>query len=139
MVITMDRKTGDMEIRALLEQVVEARRRDAYTGRITAIAVVVLAAALLVCLALTVPKLVNTIDEAHATLEQTQELIERANTSLDSLDGMAESISGVVESSSEKLNRAAEIIDSIDLEAFSGAVQKLGSALEALSGFRLFG
>ena len=135
----MDKKTEDMEILALLEQVVAAKKRDVLTSRITSIAVVVLAAALLISLALTVPKLMNTIEEAHTTLEQTQELIQRANTSLDSLDRMTESIGSVVETSTEKFDQITAIINSVDLEAFSGAVQKLGSVLDSLSGFRLFG
>ena len=135
----MDKKTEDMEILALLEQVAAAKKRDVLTSRITAIAVVVLAAALLICLALTVPKLVDTIEEAHTTLEQTQELIQRANTSLDSLDKMTESIGGVIETSTEKIDQMTAIINSVDLEAFSGAVQKLSSVLDSLSGFRLFG
>ena len=135
----MDRRTEDMENRALLEQLLEMRRGDVRSGRITAIAVVVLAAALIVCLALTVPKLVNTIEEAHATLSQTQELIQRANESLDALDQMTESISSIVAASTEKIDQAAAIINSLDLEAFSGAIQKLSAALESLSGFRLFG
>ena len=135
----MDKKTEDTEIQALLEQVVAAKKRDVLTSRITSIAVVVLAAALLISLALTVPKLMNTIEEAHSTLEQTQELIQRANTSLDSLDKMTESIGSVVETSTEKFDQITAIINSVDLEAFSGAVQKLGSVLDSLSGFRLFG
>ncbi len=134
----MDRKTEDTEIRALLEQLVEDKRRDVRTGRIIAIAAVVLAVTLLIGLALTVPGLVKTIEEAHTTLEQTQELIQRANTSLDAFDKMTESISGVVDAGTEKLDQVTAIINSVDLEAFSSAVQKLGSVLEGLSGLRLF-
>ena len=128
-----------MENRALLEQLVEAQRRDARSGRITAIAVVVLVAVLIVCLALTVPKLMNTIDEAHTTLSQTRELIQRANTSFDALDEMTESINGIVNAGTEKIDHVAAIINSLDLEALSSAIQKLSSVLESFSGFKLFG
>lgn len=134
----MDRKTEDTEIRALLEQLVEDKRRDVRTGRIIAFAAVVLAVTLLIGLALTVPGHVKTIEEAHTTIEQTQELIQRANTSLDAFDKMTESISGVVDAGTEKLDQVTAIINSVDLEAFSSAVQKLGSVLEGLSGLRLF-
>lgn len=135
----MDKKTEDPEARALLEQVVAAKKQDVLTSRITAIAVVILVTALLVCLALTVPSLVRTIKEAHTTLSQTQELIQRANTSLDALDEMTGSISGVMEAGAEKIDQVTKIFSSFDLESFGDTLQKLSAALETLSGFRLFG
>ena len=134
----MDNKTETMSTEALLRQIAE-NQQHTRSSRITAIAVLVLAAALIISLAIMVPAFMRTMNEAKTTMESTQELIRQANVSLDKLNSVTESIDAVVSNSGESVGRLAQVLDAVDLEGLAASIQKLNSVIDSLSNFKLFG
>ena len=135
----MDNKTETMSTEALLRQIAENQQQHTRSSRITAIAVLVLAAALIISLAIMVPAFMRTMNEAKTTMESTQELIRQANVSLDKLNSVTESIDAVVSNSGESVGRLAQVLDAVDLEGLAASIQKLNSVIDSLSNFKLFG
>ena len=135
----MENKTDERRTEELLRQIAEVQQKDVRSGRITAIAVLVLAAALIISLAVMVPAFMRTMNEAKATMESTQELIRQANVSLEKLNGMTESIDTVVTDGSQNIGRVMQVLDAVDLEGLAASIQKFNSVIESLSNFRLFG
>ena len=135
----MENKTEERSTEALLKQIAENQQRDMRSSRITAIAVLVLAAALIVSLVVMVPAFMRTMNEAKATMESTQALIREANVSLEKLNRMTESIDTVVTDSSQSMGRVLQVLDAMDLEGLAASIQKFNSVIDSLSNFRLFG
>ncbi|MBQ6928631.1 MAG: hypothetical protein IJQ36_10030 [Oscillospiraceae bacterium] len=135
----MENKTGERSTEALLKQIAENQQRDMRSSRITAIAVLVLAAALIISLVVMVPAFMRTMNEAKATMESTQALIREANVSLEKLNRMTESIDTVVTDSSQSMGRVLQVLDAMDLEGLAASIQKFNSVIDSLSNFRLFG
>ena len=135
----MDNKTEEMSTEALLRQIAETQQRDAHSSRITAIAVLVLAAALIISLLVMAPTFMRTMNEAKTTMENTQELIRQANVSLEKLNSMAESIDTIVTDGSQNMGRVMQVLDAVDLEGLAASIQKLNAVIDSLSNFKLFG
>jgi len=135
----MENKTEERSTEALLKQIAENQQRDMRSSRITAIAVLVLAAALIISLVVMVPAFMRTMNEAKATMESTQALIREANVSLEKLNRMTESIDTVVTDSSQSMGRVLQVLDAMDLEGLAASIQKFNSVIDSLSNFRLFG
>ena len=135
----MENKTEMTGTEALLRQIAEDQREHVRSSRITAIAVLVLAAALIISLVIMVPAFMRTMNEAKTTMESTQELIRQANVSLDKLNSVTESIDAVVSNSGESVGRLAQVLDAVDLEGLAASIQKLNSVIDSLSNFKLFG
>ena len=135
----MENKTGERSTEALLKQIAENQQRDMRSSRITAIAVLVLAAALIISLVVMVPAFMRTMNEAKATMESTQALIREANVSLEKLNRMTESIDTVVTDSSQSMGRVLQVLDAMELEGLAASIQKFNSVIDSLSNFRLFG
>jgi len=135
----MENKTEERSTEALLKQIAENQQRDMRSSRITAIAVLVLAAALIISLVVMVPAFMRTMNEAKATMESTQALIREANVSLEKLNRMTESIDTVVTDSSQSMGRVLQVLDAMDLEGLAASIQKFNSVIDSLSNFKLFG
>ena len=135
----MDKKNEAAETEVLLRQLAATQKRVERSSLVTAIAVIILAAAVIVSLAVLVPPALNAVNEARVTMQNTQELIRQAGSSLEKLDTMTESVNAVMKEGGENVSRIAEALNSTDLTALGGAIQKLNGLVESLSNFRLFG
>lgn len=135
----MEKKNEAAEAEALLRQMAATQKRAERSSLVTAIAVIILAAAVIVSLAVLVPPALNAVNEARTTMQSTQELVRQAGSSLEKLDSMTESVNAVMKEGGENVSRIAEALNSTDLTALGGAIQKLNGLVESLSNFRLFG
>ena len=135
----MEKKNEAAEAEALLRQMAATQKRAERSSLVTAIAVIILAAAVIVSLAVLVPPALNAVNEARVTMQSTQELVRQAGSSLEKLDSMTESVNAVMREGGENVSRIAEALNSTDLTALGGAIQKLNGLVESLSNFRLFG
>ena len=135
----MEKKNEAAEAEALLRQMAATQKRAERSSLVTAIAVIILAAAVIVSLAVLVPPALNAVNEARVTMQNTQELVRQAGSSLEKLDSMTESVNAVMKEGGENVSRIAEALNSTDLTALGGAIQKLNGIVESLSNFRLFG
>ena len=135
----MEKKNEAAQAEVLLRQMAATQKRAERSSLVTAIAVIILAAAVIVSLAVLVPPALNAVNEARATMQSTQELVRQAGSSLEKLDSMTESVNAVMKEGGENVSRIAEALNSSDLSALGGAIQKLNGLVESLSNFRLFG
>ena len=135
----MEKKNEAAEAEVLLRQMAATQKRAERSSLVTAIAVIILAAAVIVSLAVLVPPALNAVNEARVTMQSTQELVRQAGSSLEKLDSMTESVNAVMREGGENVSRIAEALNSTDLTALGGAIQKLNGLVESLSNFRLFG
>ena len=135
----MEKKNEAAEAEVLLRQMAATQKRAERSSLVTAIAVIILAAAVIVSLAVLVPPALNAVNEARVTMQSTQELVRQAGSSLEKLDSMTESVNAVMREGGENVSRIAEALNSSDLTALGGAIQKLNGLVESLSNFRLFG
>jgi len=135
----MEKRNEELDPAVLLRQIAAAQKRAERSSLVTAIAVMILAAAVIVSLAVLVPAALRAIDETHVTMQNTQELIRQAGSTLEKLDGMTAGINAVMKEGGENVSRIAEALNSSDLTALGGAIQKLNGLVESLSNFRLFG
>jgi len=135
----MEKKNEAAEAEVLLRQMAATQKRAERSSLVTAIAVIILAAAVIVSLAVLVPPALNAVNEARVTMQSTQELVRQAGSSLEKLDSMTESVNAVMKEGGENVSRIAEALNSTDLTALGGAIQKLNGLVESLSNFRLFG
>jgi len=135
----MEKKNEAAEAEVLLRQMAATQKRAERSSLVTAIAVIILAAAVIVSLAVLVPPALNAVNEARATMQSTQELVRQAGSSLEKLDSMTESVNAVMKEGGENVSRIADALNSTDLTALGGAIQKLNGLVESLSNFRLFG
>ena len=135
----MEKKNEAAEAEVLLRQMAATQKRAERSGLVTAIAVIILAAAVIVSLAVLVPPALNAVNEARVTMQSTQELVRQAGSSLEKLDSMTESVNAVMKEGGENVSRIADALNSTDLTALGGAIQKLNGLVESLSNFRLFG
>ena len=135
----MEKKNEAAEAEVLLRQMAATQKRAERSSLVTAIAVIILAAAVIVSLAVLVPPALNAVNEARTTMQSTQELVRQAGSSLEKLDSMTESVNAVMKEGGENVSRIAEALNSTDLTALGGAIQKLNGLVESLSNFRLFG
>ena len=135
----MEKKNEAAEAEVLLRQMAATQKRAERSSLVTAIAVIILAAAVIVSLAVLVPPALNAVNEARVTMQNTQELVRQAGSSLEKLDSMTESVNAVMREGGENVSRIAEALNSTDLTALGGAIQKLNGLVESLSNFRLFG
>ena len=135
----MEKKNEAAEAEALLRQMAATQKRAERSSLVTAIAVIILAAAVIVSLAVLVPPALNAVNEARVTMQNTQELVRQAGSSLEKLDSMTESVNAVMKEGGENVSRIAEALNNSDLSALGGAIQKLNGIVESLSNFRLFG
>ena len=135
----MEKKNEAADPEVLLRQIAATQKQAERSSLVTAIAVIILAAAVIVSLAVLVPPALNAVNEARATMQSTQELVRQAGSSLEKLDSMTESVNAVMKEGGENVSRIAEALNSTDLTALGGAIQKLNGLVESLSNFRLFG
>ena len=135
----MEKKNEAAEAEVLLRQMAATQKRAERSSLVTAIAVIILATAVIVSLAVLVPPALNAVNEVRATMQSTQELVRQAGSSLEKLDSMTESVNAVMREGGENVSRIAEALNSTDLTALGGAIQKLNGLVESLSNFRLFG
>ena len=135
----MEKKNEAADPEILLRQIAATQKRAERSGLVTAIAVIILAAAVIVSLAVLVPPALNAVNEARVTMQNTQELVRQASSSLEKLDSMTESVNAVMKEGGENVSRIADALNSTDLTALGGAIQKLNGLVESLSNFRLFG
>ena len=135
----MEKRNEELDSAALLRQIAAAQKRAERSSLVTAIAVVILAAAVIVSLAVLVPPALRVIDETQAAMHNAQELIRQAGGTLEKLDGMTAGVNAVMKEGGENVSRIAEALNSSDLTALGGAIQKLNGLVESLSNFRLFG
>lgn len=135
----MEKKNMEADPEVLLRQMTAAQKRGTQSSRVTAIAVLILAAAVIISLAVLVPAALRALDEVHVTMESAQELMRQANGSLEKFNGMTESIETVMREGGQDMNRIADALNNTDMTALGGAIQKLNGLIESLSNFRLFG
>jgi predicted PurR-regulated permease PerM len=134
----MDNKTNDNTFELLRKMAAVQRRSERLTLIITLVTLV-MAAALIFGLLFLVPKLSAVLDTAYNTLGDTQQIIQRLNTSLDNLDSFGETLGGLTGEGSENLEKLINTLNTLDLNAFTEAIQNFNGVLERLSNFRLFG
>lgn len=134
----MDNKTNDNTFE-LLRKMAAVQRRSERLTLILTLVTLVMAAALIFGLLFLVPKLSAVLDTAYNTLGDTQQIIQRLNTSLDNLDSVGKTLGGLTGEGSENLEKLINTLNTLDLDAFTEAIQNFNSVLERLSNFRLFG
>ena len=134
----MDNKTNDNTFELLRKMAAVQRRSERLTLIITLVTLV-MAASLVFGLLFLVPKLSAVLDTAYNTLGDTQQIIQRLNTSLDNLDSVGKTLGGLTGEGSENLEKLINTLNTLDLDAFTEAIQNFNSVLERLSNFRLFG
>ena len=134
----MDNKTNDNTFELLRKMAAVQRRSERLTLIITLVTLV-MAAALIFGLLFLVPKLSAVLDTAYSTLGDTQQIIQRLNTSLDNLDSVGKTLGGLTGEGSENLEKLINTLNTLDLDAFTEAIQSFNSVLERLANFRLFG
>ena len=134
----MDNKTNDNTFELLWKMAAVQRRSERLTLIITLVTLV-MAASLVFGLLFLVPKLSAVLDTAYNTLGDTQQIIQRLNTSLDNLDSVGKTLGGLTGEGSENLEKLINTLNTLDLDAFTEAIQNFNSVLERLSNFRLFG
>ena len=135
----MEKRNIEADPEVLLRQMAAVQKRATQSSRVTAIAVLILAAAVIISLAVLVPAALRSLDEVHVTMESAQELMQQANGSLEKFNGMTESIETVMREGGQDMNRIADALNNTDMTALGGAIQKLNGLIESLSNFRLFG
>ena len=134
----MDNKTNDNTFELLRKMAAVQRRSERLTLIITLVTLV-MAASLVFGLLFLVPKLSAVLDTAYNTLGDTQQIIQRLNTSLDNLDSVGKTLGGLTGEGSENLEKLINTLNTLDLDAFTEAIQSFNSVLERLANFRLFG
>ena len=135
----MDNRTDEKSTQELLRRMAAVQRRDHKLSVISTIAVLILAAALILSLALVVPKLMDALDTARVTLSETQQVIGRVSTSLDELDSVGQKLGGLTGEGAENLAKLIETLNTVDVNAFTEAIQSFNGLLSGLQNFRLFG
>lgn len=134
----MDNKSNDNTFE-LLRKMAAVQRRSERLSLIMTLVVMVMAAALIFSLLFLMPKLSAVLDTAYSTLDDTQQIIQRLSISLDNLDGVGEKLEGLTGEGSENLEKLIKTLNTLDLDAFTEAIQNFNGVLERLANFRLFG
>ena len=107
----MEKKNIEADPEVLLRQMAAAQKRGTQSSRVTAIAVLILAAAVIISLAVLVPAALRALDEVHVTMESAQELMRQANGSLEKFNGMTDSIETVMREGGQDMNRIADALN----------------------------
>ena len=134
----MDNKPNDNTFE-LLRKMAAVQRRSERLTLIMTLVLLVIAAILIFELLFLVPKISAALDTAYNTLGDTQQVIQRLGTSLDTLDVVGKKLEGLTGEGSENLGKLINTLNTLDLDAFTEAIQSFNSVLERLSNFRLFG
>lgn len=130
-------KLENMTDTELLIEIAKGQRKEAKSGRISAIATVALAIAFVITLSVFLPVAVNTLNKVNATLAEAENVAVAAQKSLDEIDGMVQNFNGVIVDNTDSVNTALSKVSEIDVNSLNRSIQELADILDPLA--RLFG
>lgn len=130
-------KLENMTDTELLIEIAKGQRKEAKSGRISAIATVALAVAFVITLSVFLPVAVNTLNKVNATLSEAENVAVAAQKSLDEIDGMVQNFNGVIVDNTDSVNTALSKVSEIDVNSLNRSIQELADILDPLA--RLFG
>ncbi len=130
-------KLENMTDTELLIEIAKGQRKEAKSGRISAIATVALAVAFVITLSVFLPVAVNTLNKVNATLAEAENVAVAAQKSLDEIDGMVQNFNGVIVDNTDSVNTALSKVSEIDVNSLNRSIQELADILDPLA--RLFG
>lgn len=129
-------KLENMTDTELLIEIAKGQRKEAKSGRISAIATVALAVAFVITLSVFLPVAVNTLNKVNATLAEAENVAVAAQKSLDEIDGMVQNFNGVIVDNTDSVNTALSKVSEIDVNSLNRSIQELADILDPLA--RLF-
>lgn len=126
----------------LMEILVKNSKKQLLYSRISAIAVLVIAAAFLICFVMVLPEMIAAIHNANNIMVQASETITLADEAIASVTEMSDSITAMgknmdtfITENSEAVTDVMEKIEAIDFEGLNGAIKDLGEVVEPLAKF----
>ena len=129
----MSKKYESMSDTELLIEIARQQRKEAKSGRISAIAMICLVVAFVIALSVFVPLAANTLEKVNTT----ENVAVSAQESLDEIDEMVNNFNGVIVDNTDSVNDALKKVGEIDVQSLNKSIEELASILDPLA--RLFG
>lgn len=133
----MAQKLENMSDTELLIEIAKGQRKEAKSGRISAMATVALAIAFIITLSVFLPVAVTTLNKVNTTLAEAENVAVSAQKSLEEIDEMVGNFNKVVVDNTDSVNDALKKVGEIDIESLNKSIKELASILDPLA--RLFG
>lgn len=133
----MAKKYESMSDTELLIEIARQQRKEAKSGRISAIAMICLVVAFVIALSVFVPLAANTLEKVNTTLTEAENVAVSAQESLDEIDEMVNNFNGVIVDNTDSVNDALKKVGEIDVQSLNKSIEELASILDPLA--RLFG
>ena len=133
----MSKKYESMSDTELLIEIARQQRKEAKSGRISAIAMICLVVAFVIALSVFVPLAANTLEKVNTTLTEAENVAVSAQESLDEIDEMVNNFNGVIVDNTDSVNDALKKVGEIDVQSLNKSIEELASILDPLA--RLFG
>ncbi len=133
----MSKKYESMSDTELLIEIAKQQRKEAKSGRISAIAMICLVVAFVIALSVFVPLAANTLEKVNTTLTEAENVAVSAQESLDEIDEMVNNFNGVIVDNTDSVNDALKKVGEIDVQSLNKSIEELASILDPLA--RLFG
>ncbi len=133
----MSKNLENLSERELLIEIAKGQRKEARSGRISAIAIIALCLAVVIALGTVIPTLATTLGKVYDTLDQAEKAAVSAQQSLKEVDELVGNFNDVVVDNSDSMNKAISRVSEIDVDSLNRSIEELASILDPLA--RLFG
>ncbi len=133
----MAKNLESMSDSELLIEIAKGQRKEARSGRISAIAIVVLVIILAVTLASFVGTAVSTLNKVYSTLNEAEKVVISAQDSLEEVNTLVKNFNEVVVDNTDSVSEALGRVKDIDVDSLNKSIEELASILGPLA--RLFG
>ncbi len=129
----MGKNLEEMSERELLIEIAKLQRKEARSGKVAAVATVVLALVLVLALGAAVPVVFDALGQMGDALAEVEQVAKDAQDSLKDVDVLVGNLNIVLEDNMDALNKTLTQVGEIDVESLNKSIEELGAILEPLA------